>query len=48
MTEKEDQVDRLSVLAKEFTPAAMEYHRREMGKEGGTLWKGRSSATAIR
>ena len=37
MTDKEDQVDRLSVLAKEFTPAAMEYHRREMGKEGYSL-----------
>ena len=37
MTDKEDQVERLSVLAKEFTSAAMEYHRREMGKEGYSL-----------
>lgn len=29
--------DRITVLAKEFTPAAMEYHRREMGKRGYNL-----------
>ncbi len=29
--------DRITVLAKEFTPAAMEYHRRAMGKQGYTL-----------
>ena len=29
--------ERVTVLAKEFTPAAMEYHRREMGKQGYSL-----------
>lgn len=29
--------DRITVLAREFTPAAMEYHRREMGKKGYQL-----------
>ena len=29
--------DRITVLAREFTPAAMEYHRREMGKRGYEL-----------
>ncbi|MDP6342573.1 MAG: AMP nucleosidase [Alphaproteobacteria bacterium] len=29
--------DRITVLAKEFTPAAMEYHRRAMGKRGYSL-----------
>lgn len=29
--------DRITVLAKEFTPAAMEYHRREMGRKGYSL-----------
>lgn len=36
MTETLD-ADRITVLAKEFTPAAMEYHRREMGKKGYSL-----------
>lgn len=30
-------VERITVLAKEFTAAAMEYHRREMGKQGYAL-----------
>jgi len=29
--------DAITVLADEFTPAAMEYHRREMGKRGYQL-----------
>ncbi len=29
--------DRITVLAKEFTPAAMEYHRRAMGENGYSL-----------
>ena len=34
---EEQEADRITVLAKEFTPAAMEYHRREMGKRGYNL-----------
>jgi len=34
---KDDGLERITVLAKEFTPAAMEYHRREMGKKGYSL-----------
>lgn len=34
---EQDTADRITVLAKEFTPAAMEYHRREMGKRGYNL-----------
>ena len=29
--------ERVTVLAKEFTPAAMEYHRRAMGEKGFSL-----------
>ncbi len=32
-----DGAERITVLAREFTPAAMEYHRREMGKQGFEL-----------
>ena len=35
MTNSED--DRITVLAREFTPAAMEFHRRAMGAKGYTL-----------
>lgn len=35
MTKSND--NRVTVLAKEFTPAAMEYHRRAMGKQGYNL-----------
>ena len=35
MTDSED--DRITVLAKEFTPAAMEFHRRAMGTKGYSL-----------
>ena len=35
MTDRED--DRITVLAKEFTPAAMEFHRRELGAKGYSL-----------
>lgn len=31
------QPDRITVYAREFTPAAMEYHRRDMGRRGYTL-----------
>ena len=34
---QDDGVERITVLATEFTPAAMEYHRREMGKQGFVL-----------
>lgn len=38
MTETtDDGIERITVLAKDFTPAAMEYHRREMGKQGFEL-----------
>jgi hypothetical protein len=30
----DDSRDRITILAKDFTSAAMEYHRREMGKKG--------------
>ncbi|MDP7547508.1 MAG: AMP nucleosidase [Alphaproteobacteria bacterium] len=33
----DDSQDRITVLAKEFTPAAMEYHRRAMGERGYVL-----------
>ena len=33
----DQKVERITVLAKEFTPAAMEYHRREMGAKGYAL-----------
>lgn len=36
MTDK-PAADRITVLAREFTPAAMEYHRREMGQRGYKL-----------
>lgn len=29
--------DRITVYAREFTPAAMEYHRRDMGRRGYML-----------
>ncbi len=29
--------ERVTVLAKDFTPAAMEYHRRAMGEKGYSL-----------
>ena len=32
-----DNNDRITVLAKEFTPAAMGYHRRAMGEQGYAL-----------
>ncbi|NBB82543.1 MAG: AMP nucleosidase [Alphaproteobacteria bacterium] len=32
-----DLPDAITVLADEFTPAAMEYHRRELGKRGYEL-----------
>lgn len=35
MSDNEDV--RITVLAKEFTPAAMEYHRRAMGEKGYSL-----------
>jgi hypothetical protein len=35
VTDSED--DRITVLAKEFTPAAMEFHRRAMGAKGYSL-----------
>jgi len=35
VTDNED--DRITVLAKEFTPAAMEFHRRAMGAKGYSL-----------
>ena len=34
---QDDGIERITVLAKEFMPAAMEYHRREMGKQGFSL-----------
>ena len=34
---EDDGIERITVLAKEFMPAAMEYHRREMGKQGFSL-----------
>lgn len=37
MSENDDGVERITVLAREFTPAAMEYHRREMGRQGFEL-----------
>lgn len=33
----ESGIERITVLAEEFTPAAMEYHRREMGSKGYSL-----------
>lgn len=36
MTGEKD-AERITVLAEEFTPAAMEYHRREMGRRGYAL-----------
>ena len=36
-TSADENPERITVLAKEFTPAAMEYHRREMGKKGYSL-----------
>ena len=35
--DSDDGVDWITVLAEEFTPAAMEYHRREMGRQGYSL-----------
>jgi hypothetical protein len=32
--EADAQDERVTVLAKEFTPAAMEYHRRRLGEQG--------------
>ncbi len=32
--ELDREVERVTVIAKEFTPAAMEYHRRRMGEQG--------------
>ncbi len=34
---EESGVERITVLAEEFTPAAMEYHRRQMGAQGYSL-----------
>ena len=35
MSEIEDPtIERVTVIAKEFTPAAMEYHRRRLGEQG--------------
>ncbi|MEQ8968021.1 MAG: hypothetical protein RID91_19545 [Azospirillaceae bacterium] len=36
-TPSDELPDAITVLADEFTPAAMEYHRREMGKRGYQL-----------
>ncbi len=36
-TKNDDGRERITVLAKEFTPAAMEYHRRRMGNQGYSL-----------
>ncbi len=33
----DNKANRITVLAKDFSPAAMEYHRREMGKRGYNL-----------
>ncbi len=30
----DEQDERVTVIAKEFTPAAMEYHRRRLGEQG--------------
>ena len=34
---KDQEPERITVLAKEFLPAAMEYHRRHMGEKGYEL-----------
>jgi len=33
-TDKKDMPERITVLAKDFTPAAMEFHRRNMSEKG--------------
>lgn len=33
----EEQPERISVLSREFTPAAMEFHRRKMSEQGYRL-----------
>ncbi len=33
-TDADGQDERVTVIAKEFTPAAMEYHRRRLGEQG--------------
>lgn len=40
MAKKDDadaEIERITVIAKEFTPAAMEYHRRHMREKGYTI-----------
>jgi hypothetical protein len=34
MSEKNKKTDRITVLAKEFTPAAMEFHKKNMSAKG--------------
>jgi hypothetical protein len=33
-SDEDEQPERVTVIAKEFTPAAMEYHRRRLGEQG--------------
>jgi hypothetical protein len=37
MSDKDKEPERITVLAREFLPAAMEYHRRHMGDKGYEL-----------
>ena len=37
MTDEEDLPERITVLAEQFTPAAMEFHRRHMSDKGYRL-----------
>lgn len=32
-----EEVERITVIARDFTPAAMEFHRRKLGREGFTI-----------
>ena len=34
MNDSEKKIERITVLAKEFTPAAMEFHRKNMNEKG--------------
>ncbi|MEE2705397.1 MAG: AMP nucleosidase [Pseudomonadota bacterium] len=34
MNDSEKKIERITVLAKEFTPAAMEFHRKNMSEKG--------------
>lgn len=37
MTETTAEMERITIVAKEFTPAAMEFHRRRMGEQGYSI-----------